>query len=65
MAELYFTDTVVCELGKDSNCAMKERVRVGPQCAKCGFNKRVHKARVARIREGLDTFSNGNRGLKL
>lgn len=64
MAELYFIDTVKCELGKNSNCTMKDKLRLGPQCAKCGFNAAVHRKRTAKIEtEGLKTFSNGLHGI--
>ena len=65
MAE-YYTDTVKCELGKNSNCVMKDTVRVGPHCAKCGFNAEVHAKRTAKLREvGLAEFESGLQGLKL
>lgn len=66
MAELYFVDTVKCQLGKNSNCVMQDKLRLGPQCAKCGFNASVHKERLAKLREeGLTVLENGLRGLKL
>lgn len=66
MNELYFTDTVRCMLGTNSNCVMNGKLRFGPNCAKCGFNLNVHKRRVNRLREeGLKTFSNGKAGLVL
>ena len=66
MAELYFVDTVKCQLGKSSNCVMKDKLRLGPQCAKCGFNANVHGRRVAKVREeGLTEFDNGLQGLKI
>lgn len=66
MAELYYTDTVKCELGRDSNCTMKDKLRLGPHCAKCGFNSKVHRARLNLLKEnGMTVFENGLKGLRL
>ena len=65
MSEFYI-DTVKCELGKNSNCTMKDKLRLGPQCAKCGFNAHVHRARLNALKEnGMKKFDNGLRGLKI
>ena len=64
--ELYFSDTVKCELGLNSTCAMKDLLRTGPRCARCGWNKNVHKKRLDKLEEeGLHEFPNGLRGLAL
>lgn len=66
MTELYYTDTVKCMLGANSNCVMNGRLRVGPQCAKCGFNKRVYENRKSRIRSGeMKENENGSLYLKV
>lgn len=52
MDEVYFVDTVRCLLGSNSNCVMHGKLRLGPACAKCGFNKRVYEKRIRRIRDG-------------
>ena len=47
----YFADTVQCMLGINSVCTMNGKLRVGPRCAKCGFNQSVYERRIKRIRQ--------------
>ena len=64
MKEVYFTDTVRCMLGQNSNCVMNGNLRLGPKCAACGFNLNVHKQRISKIKQGgMVELKNGKYGL--
>lgn len=54
-----------CMCGKYGSASYCELKRKG-HCSWCGFNERVYKERIDRLRkEGLHTFKNGLKGLRL
>lgn len=66
MKELYYTDTVKCMLGTNSNCVMNGKIRTSQQCAKCGFNDNVHRARQGKLKDkGMKKLKNGLMGLAI
>lgn len=62
--EYHFVDTVRCMLGRNSNCIMNGKLRLGPQCAKCGFNNNVYRKRLMAVKNGeFKSFENGTVGI--